>query len=67
VLSRGGRAVNLEASGTAGTLLSREIVVSSTTRARGNLASLRAKDLVTFARQQGYRVDELVEIIQDVS
>src|SRR6185369_8953551 len=25
----------------------------------------RAKDLVIFARQQGYRVDELVEIIQD--
>ena len=27
----------------------------------------RARDLVTFARQQGYRVDELVEIIHDVS
>ena len=27
----------------------------------------RAKELVAFARQQGYRVDELVEIIQEVS
>ena len=26
----------------------------------------RAKDLVEFARQQGYRTDELVEIIEDV-
>src|SRR5262245_54584613 len=26
----------------------------------------RAKELVTFARQQGYRLDELVEIIEDV-
>ena len=27
----------------------------------------RAKDLVEFARQQGYRLDELVEIIEDVA
>ncbi len=27
----------------------------------------RAKQLVDFARRQGYRVDELVEIIEDVS
>src|SRR5262245_53580597 len=27
----------------------------------------RAKDLVEFARRQGYRVDELVEIIEDVA
>ncbi len=27
---------------------------------------LRAKELVDFARQQGYRLDELVEIIEDV-
>jgi hypothetical protein len=27
---------------------------------------LRAKELVDFARQQGYRVDELVRIIEDV-
>jgi GntR family transcriptional regulator len=26
----------------------------------------RAKDLVAFARQQGYRIDELVEIIENV-
>lgn len=26
----------------------------------------RAKELVSFARQQGYRVDELVRIIEDV-
>lgn len=26
----------------------------------------RAKELVDFARQQGYRLDELVEIIEDV-
>jgi len=26
----------------------------------------RAKELVEFARQQGYRLDELVEIIEDV-
>ena len=26
----------------------------------------RAKDLVDFARRQGYRLDELVEIIEDV-
>ena len=26
----------------------------------------RAKELVHFARQQGYRLDELVEIIEDV-
>jgi GntR family transcriptional regulator len=26
----------------------------------------RAKELVAFARQRGYRVDELVQIIQDV-
>jgi len=26
----------------------------------------RAKELVLFARRQGYQVDELVEIIQDV-
>ena len=26
----------------------------------------RARDLVDFARQQGYRVDELIEIIEDV-
>jgi GntR family transcriptional regulator len=26
----------------------------------------RAKELVEFARRQGYRVDELVEIIEDV-
>jgi GntR family transcriptional regulator len=26
----------------------------------------RAKELVVFARQQGYRLDELVEIIEDV-
>jgi GntR family transcriptional regulator len=26
----------------------------------------RAKELVLFARQNGYRIDELVEIIQDV-
>ena len=27
----------------------------------------RAKELVDFARRQGYRLDELVEIIEDVS
>jgi DNA-binding transcriptional regulator YhcF (GntR family) len=27
----------------------------------------RAKELVQFARQRGYRVDELVQIIEDVS
>jgi GntR family transcriptional regulator len=27
----------------------------------------RAKELVDFARQQGYRVDELIEIIEDVA
>ena len=27
----------------------------------------RAKELVEFARQQGYRLDELVEIIEDVA
>ena len=27
----------------------------------------RAKELVRFARQQGYRIDELVRIIEDVS
>jgi GntR family transcriptional regulator len=27
----------------------------------------RAKDLVTFARRNGYRVDELVQIIEDVA
>src|SRR6187200_939951 len=27
----------------------------------------RAKELVEFARRQGYRVDELVEIIEDVA
>jgi GntR family transcriptional regulator len=27
----------------------------------------RAKELVHFARQQGYRLDELVEIIEDVA
>jgi GntR family transcriptional regulator len=27
----------------------------------------RARDLVVFARQQGYRVDELVKIIEDVA
>ena len=27
----------------------------------------RAKDLVDFARQQGYRTDELIEIIEQVS
>jgi GntR family transcriptional regulator len=27
----------------------------------------RAKELVHFARQHGYRIDELVEIIEDVS
>src|SRR5215467_9409902 len=27
----------------------------------------RARDLVTFARHHGYRVDELVEIIEDVA
>jgi DNA-binding GntR family transcriptional regulator len=26
----------------------------------------RAKDLVDFARQQGYRTDELIEIIEDI-
>jgi hypothetical protein len=26
----------------------------------------RAKELVRFARQQGYRLDELVRIIEDV-
>jgi len=26
----------------------------------------RAKELVEFARRQGYRLDELVEIIEDV-
>ena len=26
----------------------------------------RAKELVAFARRQGYRLDELVEIIEDV-
>jgi GntR family transcriptional regulator len=28
---------------------------------------VRARELVDFARQQGYRVDELVRIIEDVS
>jgi GntR family transcriptional regulator len=27
----------------------------------------RAKELVEFARQHGYRVDELIEIIEDVT
>jgi GntR family transcriptional regulator len=27
----------------------------------------RARELVDFARSQGYRLDELVEIIEDVS
>lgn len=27
----------------------------------------RARELVDFARQQGYRVDELIEIIEDVA
>jgi hypothetical protein len=28
---------------------------------------VQAKELVRFARQQGYRIDELVRIIEDVS
>jgi len=28
---------------------------------------VRAKELVRFARQHGYRIDELVRIIEDVS
>ncbi len=43
----------------------RGITVTGTPQ-RGAVVA-RAKDLVTFARQQGYRVDELVEIIHDVS
>lgn len=43
----------------------RGITVTGTPQ-RGAVVA-RARDLVTFARQQGYRVDELVEIIQDVS
>ena len=42
----------------------RGITVSGTPQ-RGALVS-QAKDLVSFARQQGYRVDELVEIIESV-
>src|SRR5438067_8395515 len=33
---------------------------------RGAVAQ-RAKELVTFARQNGYRVDELLEIIEDIA
>lgn len=33
---------------------------------RGALVQ-RARDLVDFARSQGYRVDELVEIIEDLA
>jgi GntR family transcriptional regulator len=43
----------------------RGITVTGTPQ-RGAVVA-RAKDLVTFARQHGYRVDELVEIIHDVS
>jgi GntR family transcriptional regulator len=35
------------------------------TRARGEVVS-RARELVEFARGEGYRVDELVEIIESV-
>ena len=36
------------------------------TRQRGAVVA-RARDLVRFARQEGYRVDELIEIIEDVA
>jgi GntR family transcriptional regulator len=42
----------------------RGITVTGTAE-RGAVVA-RARELVTFARQQGYRLDELVEIIEDV-
>ena len=42
----------------------RGITVSGTPE-RGAVVQ-RAKELVEFARSQGYRLDELVEIIEDV-
>jgi GntR family transcriptional regulator len=36
------------------------------TRERGAVVA-RARELVQFARQEGYRVDELLEIIEDVA
>lgn len=42
----------------------RGVTVTGTPR-RGAVVA-RARELVAFARQQGYRIDELVEIIEDV-
>jgi DNA-binding transcriptional regulator YhcF (GntR family) len=43
----------------------RGITVAGTCQ-RGAVVA-RARDLVRFARQEGYRVDELIEIIEDVA